>query len=272
MSQFNTPVSALIICKDEVDMIADCLQSVDFCAEIVVVDSGSTDGTLECIADYVAKGYPIRLFHNDWPGFARQRLFALQQATQPWCLCIEADERADAELRQSIIEIAKSGGTDIDGWFVRRRDYLKGYGYAHRWVAHNRIFRIFRRDKATMDVAQRVHESFRVPGRTAVIERGMLLHRRATSLTEDLKRTNSYSSLKVEAQIEQGDKPSMSRLMFSPWINFLKFYVGKRYFLCGRHGYVHSAMVFLYSYVTEAKLFEARDASRADRSAVKAGE
>lgn len=272
MSQFNIPVSALIICKNEVDMIADCLQSVDFCAEIVVVDSGSTDGTLECIADHIAKGYPIRLFHNDWPGFARQRLFALQQATQPWCLCIEADERADEDLRQSIAEIVRSGEANIDGWFIRRRDYLKGYGYAHRWVAHNRIFRLFRRDKAKMDVAQRVHESFKVPGRTTLIKKGMLLHRRATSLTEDLKRTNSYSSLKVEAQTEQGEKPSMSRLVFSPWINFLKFYVGKRYFLCGRHGYVHSAMVFLYSYVTEAKLFEARDERRAAKNAIKAGE
>lgn len=271
MSRFQAPVSALIICKNEVDMIAGCLESVDFCAEIVVVDSGSTDGTLELIEAFVAKGFPIRLLRNQWPGFPRQRLFALEHATQPWCLSIDADERVDAELKQSIIDVTQERGDAIDGWFVRRRDWINGYGYAHRLVAHNRIFRLFRRDKASVDLSRRVHETYDVPGETALIQKGTMLHRRATSITSELSRTNSYSTLKIESQMERGEQPSMSRLVLSPWINFLKFYVGKRYFLCGRHGYVHSAQVFLYSYVTEAKLFEARDAE-ASQGSVNAGE
>ena len=271
MSRFQAPVSALIICKNEVGMIADCLESVDFCAEIVVVDSGSTDGTLECIESFAAKGFPIRLIRNEWPGFPQQRLFALTHATQPWCLSIDADERVDTELKQSIMEATQKGDDAVNGWYVRRRDWINGYGYAHRWVAHNRIFRLFRRDKASVDLSRRVHETYKVPGETALIQKGTLLHRRPTSVANELSRTNAYSSLKVEAQMEQGDEPSMSRLVFSPWVNFLKFYVGKRYFLCGRHGYVHSAMVFLDSYVTEAKLFEARDSS-SNGSSVKAGE
>jgi glycosyltransferase involved in cell wall biosynthesis len=258
MTQFSSPVSALIICMNEADMIAQCLDSIEFCAEIIIVDSGSTDGTLECIGEYIAKGYPIRLLHNDWPGFPRQRQFALDHATQPWCLCIEADERVDDELRQSIIIAVTQPTNDaIDGWYIRRRDWLKGYGYAHRWVLHNRLLRLFRRDKATMDITLRVHESFEVPGETRTIGSGMLLHRREMSVEEDLARANSYSSLKVATLVEKGKKPGLTRLLLSPFGNFLKFYLLKRYFLCGRYGFVYSMTVMVYSFATEAKLYEA---------------
>ncbi|MEI8713941.1 glycosyltransferase family 2 protein [Mesorhizobium sp. M7A.F.Ca.US.001.01.1.1] len=263
MTRFSSPVSALVICMNEADMIGECLESVDFCAEIIVVDSGSTDSTLDVVNAFIAKGYPIRLFHNDWPGFPRQRQFALDQATQPWCLSIEADEAIDDVLRQSITSVTQLGNDAFDGWYIRRRDKLKGYGYAHRWVLHNRLLRLFRRDKATMDLNLRVHESFEVPGETGTIENGVLLHRREMTIAEDLARANTYSSLKVATLVERAKKPGLIRLVLSPLGNFLKFYLAKRYFLCGRHGFVYSMLVMVYSFATEAKLYEAwRDNDR----------
>ncbi|MEW6634309.1 glycosyltransferase family 2 protein [Mesorhizobium sp.] len=259
MTRFASPISALIICMNEADMIGPCLESIDFCAEIIVVDSGSTDGTVECVQDYIAKGYPIKLLHNDWPGFPRQRQFSLDHATQPWCLSIDPDERVDDQLRQSIVAATQEVKGDVDGWYVRRRDWLKGYGYAHRWVLHNRLLRLFRRQGATMDLTARVHESFSVPGETRTIESGVLLHRREISVEEDLARANAYSSLKVVALVEKGRKPGLVRLVLSPLGNFLKFYLAKRYFLCGRHGFVYSMMVLVYSFATEAKLYEASE-------------
>jgi len=257
MTRFSSPVSALIICMNDADMIGPCLESLDFCAEIIVVDSGSTDITLDVIQEFIAKGYPIRLFHNDWPGFARQRQFALDQATQPWCLSIDADESIDDLLRQSIAAVTQLRDDAIDGWYVRRRDKLKGYGYAHRWVLHNRLLRLFRRDRATMDINLRVHESFEVPGKTDTIESGVVLHRREMTIAEELARANTYSSLKVATLVERGKKPGLIKLVLSPFGNFLKFYLIKRYFLCGRHGFVYSMMVMVYSFTTEAKLYEA---------------
>ncbi len=257
MTRFASPVSALIICKNEADMIGPCLESLDFCAEIIIVDSGSTDGTVQCVESYVEKGYPIKLLHNDWPGFPRQRLFSLEHATQPWCLSIDPDERVDDRLRQSIIAIMQTPGDKVSGWYIRRRDWLKGYGYAHRWVLHNRLMRLFRREGATMDLTARVHESFRVSGETDTIENGVLLHRREISVEEDLARANAYSSLKVLSLVEKGKKPGLARLLLSPLGNFLKFYLAKRYFLCGRHGFVYSMSVLIYSFATEAKLYEA---------------
>ncbi len=259
MTRYASPISALIICMNEADMIGPCLESIDFCAEIIVVDSGSTDGTVACVQDYIAKGYPIKLLHNDWPGFPRQRQFALDQATQPWCLSIDPDERVDDLLRQSIVAATQGVNGNIDGWYVRRRDWLKGYGYAHRWVLHNRLLRLFRREGATMDLTARVHESFGVPGETRTIESGLLLHRREISVEEDIARANAYSSLKVLTLVEKGRKPRLARLVLSPLGNFLKFYLAKRYFLCGRHGFVYSMMVLVYSFATEAKLYEASE-------------
>lgn len=257
MTRFSSPVSALVICMNEAAMIGQCLESIDFCAEIIIIDSGSTDGTIACVEGYIAKGYPIRLLHNAWPGFPRQRQFALDQASQPWCLAIEADEAVDDMLRQSIIAVTQPGNDAVDGWYIRRRDKLKGYGYAHRWVLHNRLLRLFRRDKATMDLSLRVHESFEVPGKTRTIDGGVLLHRREVTVAEDLARANTYSSLKVATLVERGTKPGLVRLVLSPLGNFLKFYLVKRYFLCGRHGFVYSMSVMIYSFATEAKLYEA---------------
>jgi glycosyltransferase involved in cell wall biosynthesis len=257
MTRFASPVSALIICVNEADMIGPCLESIDFCAEIIVVDSGSTDGTIECVNSYIAKGYPIRLLHNDWSGFPRQRQFALDHATQPWCLSIDPDERVDGPLRQSIVAAAQTANNGVDGWYIRRRDWLKGYGYAHRWVLHNRLLRLFRREVATMDLTSRVHESFSVPGETRTIQSGVLLHRREISVEDDLARANTYSRLKVATLVERGKKPGLVRLVLSPLGNFLKFYLAKRYFLCGRHGFIYSMSVMIYSYATEAKLYEA---------------
>ena len=101
--RFSSPVTALIICKDSADFIADTLASLDFCAEIVIVDSGSTDGTLDIVERYRADGYPVKLLHNDWPGFARQRRFTLEQATQPWYLSVDADEKLGSGIAVAFV-------------------------------------------------------------------------------------------------------------------------------------------------------------------------
>lgn len=254
--RFASPVTALIICKDSADFIAETLSSLDFCAEIVVVDSGSTDGTLDIVERYRTDGYPIKLLHNDWPGFARQRRFALEQATQPWCLSVDADEKLDDRLRSAVQGVVAKDDASVSGWYVRRRDRLAGYGPAHPGVLHNRLLRLFRRDRASMDISERVHESYTVTGKTRVIEDGALLHLREVSLAEDIARANTYSSLKASALLDKGIRPNWFKLLLSPPYTFLKFYLLKRYFLCGRAGFDYAATMAIYSHLTEAKLFE----------------
>ena len=251
------PVSAVIICRDERDLIGECLESVGFCAEIVVVDSGSTDGTLEIVEGYRTKGYPIRLLHQDWLGYARQKQFALELASQPWCLVIDADERVDEQLKASIVAISQAGDPQVSGWHVRRRDWLPGYGLAHPLVLHNRILRLFRNGKVRLVLDRPIHETYLVDGPTATIERGLLLHMRDLSIEDDVARANDYSTLKAAMQKSEGRRPSTIRLLFSPPFTFVKFYLLKRYFLCGRPGFIYAMMMATYSFLTEAKLFRA---------------
>jgi hypothetical protein len=110
-----------------------------------------------------------------------------------------------------------------------------------------------------MDLTARVHEAYAVLGETGTIEDGVLLHRREISIEEDLARANAYSGLKAVTLVEKGKKPGLVRLVLSPFGNFLKFYLAKRYFLCGRHGFVYSMSVMIYSFATEAKLYEASE-------------
>lgn len=255
--RFGSPVSAAIVCKNEADLIGACLESVDFCAEIVVVDSGSTDGTLEIIERYRADGFPIKLLHHAWMGYAPQKQFALDHATQPWWLVIDADEQVDSQLKKSIAATVEADDPNISAWYIRRCDWLTGYGYAHRFVLHNRILRLLRNGKARVDPDSTIHEAYFIEGSKGFIKQGLLLHLRDLSLEDEVTRTNKYSTQKSQVQLALGRKPSTFRLVFSPPFTFVKFYLLKRYFLCGRAGFVYAMMMTFYSFLTEAKSFRA---------------
>ena len=115
MNNTTLPISAFIICKNEEAVLGNCIESLKGCAEIVIVDSGSTDGTIELVQEYVARGWPIRFMHQDWLGYAAQKQFALEQCTQPWCLSLDADERLDAELQAALPELMKAP-EEVAGW------------------------------------------------------------------------------------------------------------------------------------------------------------
>src|ERR1700728_923809 len=95
-------VSAAVICLNEAACIGKCLESLRDCAEIVVVDSGSTDATAAIVDGLVQRGFPIRLIHQPWLGYARQKQLALDLATQPWVFSIDADEWLDEDLRATL--------------------------------------------------------------------------------------------------------------------------------------------------------------------------
>ncbi|MEZ0219565.1 MAG: glycosyltransferase family 2 protein [Tardiphaga sp.] len=257
MTRFASPVTAAIVCKNEAELIGACLDSVDFCAEIVVVDSGSTDGTLDIVECYRADGFPIKLLSQDWLGYAPQKQFALDHATQPWRLVIDADEQVDRDLKEAIVATVEADDPRFSAWYIRRCDWLTGYGHAHRWVLHNRILRLLRAGKSRIDPDSTIHEAYFVDGARGTIKHGLLLHMRDLTLEDDVARANRYSTDKSVVQRAQGRRASAFRLFFSPPFTFFKFYVLKRYFLCGRPGFIYSMMMMFYSFLTEAKSYRA---------------
>jgi glycosyltransferase involved in cell wall biosynthesis len=131
-SECNLPVSAFIICKNEEKYIGGCISSLYKFNDIVVVDSGSTDRTLQVVQSFIDKGFPIRLFSQSWLGYAAQKQFALDQCREDWCFNVDADERVDDALLESLPQML-SVHDDVVGWRVARRPYLIGYGYTPPW-------------------------------------------------------------------------------------------------------------------------------------------
>lgn len=249
------PLSAFIICKDEADYLGACLESVRCCAEIVVVDSGSTDGTLDLIADFTARGFPIKLFERHWPGYAAQKQFALEQCTQPWCFSIDADERFDRALVAALPELLNAPGM-VAGWRIARRPYLIGCGYTPVRAHERRNLRLIKKGRGAFDPSLKVHEGIVPDGEVRISRKGSLLHFRPLPLEEQILKENKYSSLKVDMQMEKGRQPSLIKLLFSPSTYFLRLYFRTGLWRCGVPGLIQAMTGAAYSFMTEAKKFE----------------
>lgn len=250
------PISAFIISKNEVSAIGPCIESLDICREIIIVDSGSTDGTIELVEAYRDKGYPIRLFQRDWPGYARQKQFALDQCTEIWCLNLDCDERLDDALKQELSALTSAPET-VGAWDLNFRLFLYGYGYTPDQVRFSRAVRLMRRGRASYRLEQLVHEGIDVVGEIATAHRGRILHARPVKLSEQILKENQYSSLKAEQLFKSGKKPRPFRLLFNPFLYFQRLYFSRRFYLCGWAGFIYAGTGAIYSFMTEAKLYQA---------------
>jgi glycosyltransferase involved in cell wall biosynthesis len=255
-------VSATIICLNEDACIGKCLDSLRDCAEIVVVDSGSSDGTLTIVDGFAQQGFPIRLIHQPWLGYARQKQFALELTTQPWVLSIDADEWLDESLRLSLPRLM-AADESVAGWKVRRSLTLYGRSKpVSRWTRPEHILRLVRRGRARFDPALIVHEGLVADsGETPIAREGLLRHERSLPLNEQMKKEITYARLKAEQRLKQGRKPSTLKLVFNPPVYFLRIFFWNRFFLCGWAGFIHAATGAMYSLMTEAmhrQLYTAR--------------
>ena len=249
------PLAAFIICKDEASCIENCIRSLGPCAEIVVVDSGSTDGTLGILKRLAAEGWPIRLFHREWPGFALQKQFALEQCTQPWALNIDADERLDPELRGALPGLLDAPDA-VAGWRLTRRPYLLGRGYAPRFAHEGRMLRLVRRERARYNTDLLVHEAILVEGGVLTAPQGTLLHFRLFIVDEQVVKEARYAVLKVRQLIGEGKRLRPARLFLNPLVYFLRYYVVRRMFLCGIPGFIQAATGAVYTFLCEARMYQ----------------
>jgi glycosyltransferase involved in cell wall biosynthesis len=250
------PISAFVICKDEEASIAACLESLRACAEIIVVDSGSSDRTIPIIEELRAGGLPILLLHSDWRGYAGQKQFALDHATQAWCLNLDADEWLDETLQNDLAFLLKVEPA-VAGWRLRRIPAsLYGRRPLPRGIYPKPVLRLVRRDRARYDLAALVHEGLIVEGRIRDCKRGVIQHERRLGIEAQLRKELVYARLKAQQRVNQGRAPSYLRLIFNPMIYFIRIFIMHRWFLCGRVGFVHAVTAAIYAFATEAIHFE----------------
>ena len=243
------PLSLCVITRDAAAQLDDCLASVPFAGEIVVVDSGSRDDTVE-----IARRRGARVIDHAWPGFGAQKNFAVAQARHDWVLCLDADERLTPELAGAI-RAALAAGDDPGGaaaYAMARRNRFLG-----RWLAHGEGYpdwnvRLFDRRRARW-TDDPVHENVVAEGPVARLN-GDLLHASAESLDAYLAKQNRYTTLQAEAMHARGERAGVIRLLLSPLVRFVRFYVVKQGFRDGAAGLVHIAIGCFNSFVKYAKL------------------
>jgi glycosyltransferase involved in cell wall biosynthesis len=240
-------LSVTIITRDAAHQIDACLQSVGFADEVLVVDSGSSDGTPELAARHGA-----RVVHQDWLGYGRQKQFAVEQAAHDWVLCIDADERVTPQLRAGIEAALQA--PSAAGYAMARCNLFLG-----RWLRHGEGYpdwslRLFdrRRGRWSDDA---VHEKVLCEGAVAKIA-GDLLHESCDSFATYLDKQNRYTSLQAEALHRRGKRAHAGHLLLSPMLRFIKFYVVRLGFLDGMAGLVHILVGCNNSFVKYAKLIE----------------
>jgi glycosyltransferase involved in cell wall biosynthesis len=240
------PLSLCVITRNAAGQLADCIASASFVGEVVVVDSGSTDDTVE-----IARRCGARVIVQSWLGFGPQKNFAVAQATHDWVLCLDADERVTPELGAAIRNTLAAPPAAA-AFAVARRNRFLG-----RWLRHGEgypdwVVRLFDRRRArwTDDV---VHETVRADGAVARIE-GDLLHASAESLDAYLAKQNRYTTLQAEAMHMRGERAGLVRLVISPLARFVRYYVVRLGFLDGVAGLVHIAIGCFASFMKYAKL------------------
>lgn len=227
-------LSACIITFNEADRLADCLASLAFCDEIIVVDSGSTDATVA-----IARQAGARVFERPFEGFRSQKQFAIEQATHDWVLCLDADERVDETLRASILSEQALGFEHAAGYrFARLNNYF-GRFLRHGNAYPDRVLRLFDRRRGGWRGTREVHEAASVDGPVRTL-RGDLLHFPYRSLEQQLAKTQRYARMMAEHDFKRGRRASLVGLVLSPAWRFWRGYLLRAGFLDGWHGLVYA--------------------------------
>lgn len=228
-------LSACVIAMNEEDRIGACLASLDFCDEIVVVDSHSTDSTRA-----VSAAAGARVIERDWPGHVAQKEFAIRAARHEWVLCVDADERVSPALRAEMLALRDAGFPVHAGWrFPRLSSYLGEPVRYGTWYP-DRQLRLFDRRRGRWS-GHDPHDRVELEGSIGRLD-GDLVHHPYRDLSEHLRTLDTYTTLSARGMYERGRRASLLDVAFRPVLRFVGFYVFGRGFLHGWRGLVLSAL------------------------------
>lgn len=295
---FRVTLSAVLITHNEESNVAHTLESIkplvrDGQGEIIIVDSGSTDRTVE-----IAKSFGAKVFVETWKGYAAQKNSAIEKATGDWILSLDADEELDGQLQQSLANTLESvkrvdalaqqtdvhpfmmqdaqaeledcigvkSGSELGGIWIARKNHFLG-----RWIKHGGFWpdpklRLFRRGRGGFE-DRAVHETVKVKGQTAKLKHGAILHHSYPTLSEYIDHMNRYSSLGAEMVVVEGRTGfSVINIAVRPWLTFVYNYFFRLGWLDGREGlllHLYHAIYVSWKYAKAWELGRGRaDSSR----------
>ncbi|MBV8047627.1 MAG: glycosyltransferase family 2 protein [Paludibacterium sp.] len=240
-------LSVVVITLNAAAHLEQCLQSCNFADEIVVVDSGSTDGTQQ-----IAERHGARFLQQPWLGFGPQKQFAVAQASHDWVLCLDADEWLSIELISNINDILSY--PQHESYHFPRCNKFMGRFLRHGEGYPDLCLRLFDRRKANWsdDLVHEYVQSQTKPGRL----RGDLMHESGEDIERYLAKQNRYTSLQARQLYERRKRVSVAKMLLSPLIRFFKFYVVRQGWRDGLPGLVHISIGCINSFIKYAKLRE----------------
>ena len=252
--QEKIPLTVAIIAHNAGRQIGPCLASAAFADEILVVDSGSTDETVE-----IVRRHGGRVETKEWLGFGRQKQYAVSIARNDWVLCLDADERVSDRLAESIR--AALASRRYKAYRMARRNSFLGAWLAHGEGYPDWTLRMFHRTSAGWSNDD-VHEAVLTTVEVGRLD-GDLLHDSAEDVATYVAKQNRYTTLHAQALFNQGVRASAWRLIASPLARFVKFYFVRLGFLDGGPGFAHIVIGCHSTFLKYLKLIELQRGARA---------
>jgi len=242
-------ISVVTLALNEEQNIEECLRSVSWADERIVVDSGSTDRTVE-----LARKHTDAVMIVEWKGYGATKNLALEKARGNWVLWLDADERVTPELASEIQHIVRKNDSEPAAYEVSRRAYFLG-----RWIKHSgwypsRVTRLFRKERGRF-TESRVHEQLWIDGNVGRL-RNDLLHFTDPDLHHYFVKFNRYTSLAAEDLFASGRRCTLPDLVLRTPFMFVKMYLLRRGFLDGIQGFILAVVSSAYVFVKYAKLWE----------------
>lgn len=239
-------ISAIIITKNEEKNIVDCLKSINWVNEIIVVDSESEDRTVE-----LARNNTDKVFIKKWEGFVQQKRFALSKTSNEWVISLDADERISDKLKDEILNMQTS---IYQGFQIRRQNFL--FGKEIKTCGWDRDFQLRLFNKSQTQLPEKlVHEGFKVSGSIGTLK-NVIIHNTYSSLHNYLKKVNEYTGLAAEETYHLKRRVTALTIFAHTFSAFLRYYVSLKGFKDGMHGLIISFVNSVSTMLTYVKIWE----------------
>lgn len=251
-------LSVLVPTKNEIANVRDCLESVRWADEVVVVDSGSTDGTLDA-----ARAIADRVLEHEYVNSAAQKNWSLPQLTHRWSLIVDADERVTPALRAEIESVLHDTSRQ-DGYWIRRSNHFLGKPIRSAGWQRDKVLRLFDRTQGAYEPLH-VHAEVAIRSGRVGFLREPLIHHTYRDLDQYFEKFHRYTRWSAEDLRARGVRASASRLLLRPPLRFLRMYLLEGGFREGRHGIVLCGLAAFSVFLKYARLWEMEVRDRQSR-------
>lgn len=248
-------VTAIIPTYNEADRISNAIESVHWADEIMIIDSFSTDQTLEIAAEY-----PVIILEHEYIGPADQKNWAIPKASHEWIFILDADEEVSPALESEIKAILSQKEIEESAFWIPRVNYYMGKKVRYSGWQNDGVVRLFKRDECRY-AQKRVHEEIETNGKTGKLSEP-LLHFTYKNLGELLKKVDRYSTWKAKDKVEKGERSGLISMITKPTFTFVKSYFIRFGILDGKVGFIICVISSWSVFLRQLKIWRIREGEK----------